>query len=57
MNKNKVLQNIFIDVKNDLKKIGIPVSENINPYIKLSKAKRRWGSCKFLILKVIINII
>lgn len=51
MDKNKVVQNIFTDVKNDIKKIGIPVSENINPNIKLSKAKRRWGSCKISNIK------
>lgn len=46
MDKNQVIQNIFADVKADFKSLEIPVSEDINPYIKFSKAKRLWGSCK-----------
>ena len=46
MNKEEILKSIFENVKYDLEDIGIPVSENIDPYIRISRAKRRWGSCK-----------
>lgn len=51
MNKEKILQEIFYKVRNDLVKAGIPVSDSINPLIKISRAKRKWGSCKLLLNK------
>lgn len=46
MNKNEIVQSIFVKVKSDLIRLGIPVSESICPVVKISKAKRQWGSCK-----------
>lgn len=46
MKKEEILQKIFIEVKENLKNINIPVSDDISYDIKLSKAKRKWGSCK-----------
>lgn len=46
MKKEEILLKIFIEVKENLKSINIPVSDDISPDIKLSRAKRKWGSCK-----------
>lgn len=46
MNKGELLQNIFFSTREDLKRLGIPVSESINPKIRISSAQRKWGSCK-----------
>lgn len=48
MDKQKILNNIFLTVKNDLVSLNIPVSNEICPIVRISKAKRRWGSCKML---------
>lgn len=46
MESKEILKEVFDTVKNELKKIGVPVSESICPNIRLSSAKRNWGSCK-----------
>lgn len=46
MDKQKILNDIFLIVKNDLLSLNIPVSNEICPIVRISKAKRQWGSCK-----------
>lgn len=46
MDKEKILKAVYESVRSDLINIGIPVSDCIDPEIKISRAKRRWGSCK-----------
>lgn len=46
MDKERIINEIFEKVYYDFIRINIPVSDSINPDIKLSKAQRKWGSCK-----------
>ncbi len=46
MDKQKLLNDTFLKVKNDLLSLDIPISSEICPIVRLSKAKRQWGSCK-----------
>lgn len=46
MDKEKIINEIFKKVYFDFIRINIPVSDSINPDVKLSRAQRKWGSCK-----------
>lgn len=46
MSEEELLQNILCKTREDLISLGIPVSDNIAPEIRISKAQRKWGSCK-----------
>ena len=46
MSEEELLQYIFCKARNDLISLGIPVSDDIDPKIRISRAQRKWGSCK-----------